>query len=262
MGILSEIVSRTKEKIQERKARVSISDLKSLIGDIDKPLDFTTAIKRRPGENIKLIAEIKRASPSRGIIRADFDHLSIAKIFEKKSVNAISVLTEEDFFLGHLRFLREIRNIVTKPVLRKDFICDEYQIYESRAHGADALLLIASILDKKQAEEYLHMAAETGLHVIFEIHDLKELEMALLLNSPIIGINNRNLKTLRVDIHNAIELKRELPPGKIVVSESGIKTREDVTRLEEKGIDALLVGTALMEADDIGKKVDEFTGQV
>jgi len=262
MGILHEIVSRTKERLQNRKARVSLRDLKSFIGNIEKPKDFTAAIERHPNENIKLIAEIKRASPSRGIIRTDFDHLSVARIYEKKAVSAVSILTEEDFFLGNLTYLREVRGILTKPVLRKDFICDEYQIYETRAHGADALLLIASILDKNQAEEYIHIATETGLHVIFEVHDLRELEIALLLNSKIVGINNRDLKTLRVDIHNTIELKREIPPGKIVISESGIKARKDVTELEQEGIDALLIGTALMEADDIGKKIDEFTGRV
>jgi indole-3-glycerol phosphate synthase len=186
----------------------------------------------------------------------------IARIYEKKAVSAVSILTEEDFFLGNLTFIREVRNVLTKPVLRKDFICDEYQIYESRTHGADALLLIAAILDKNQADEYLRLAQEIGLHVIFEVHDLKELEMALLLNSKIIGINNRDLKTLRVDIQTALELKRDIPSEKIVISESGIKAREDVKRLEQEGIDALLIGTAFMEADDIGKKIDEFAGQV
>ena len=262
MGILSEIVSRTKERVHERKSRVSLRDLKSCIGDVEKPMNFTAAIKRHPSEKINLIAEIKRASPSKGIIRTDFDHLSIATIYEKKSVSAVSILTEEDFFLGNLSFLLEVRNILTKPVLRKDFICDEYQIYESRAHRADALLLIAALLDKNQADEYIHIATEIGLHVIFEVHNLKELEMALLLNSKVIGINNRDLKTLRVDINNTITLKREIPPQKIIISESGIKTREDVARLEREGIDALLIGTSLMEADDIGKKLDEFTGKV
>jgi len=262
MGILSEIVSRTKERVKDRKARVSLRDIKSMIGDVEKPMDFTTAIKRHSNENIKLIAEIKRASPSKGIIRTDFDHLSIARIYEKKRVSAVSVLTEEDFFRGNLSFLSEVRKVLTKPLLRKDFICDVYQIYESRAHGADAILFIATILDKNQAREYLHISAELGLHVIFEVHDFKELEMALFINSTVIGINNRDLKTLSVDIHKTFELKREIPPEKIIISESGIETREDVKKLEDEGIDALLIGTALIEADDIGKKIDEFAGHV
>jgi indole-3-glycerol phosphate synthase len=262
MGILDEIVTRTKERVKERKASTSLRDMKSMIGDVETPMDFPASIKRLLDEPIKLIAEIKKASPSKGIIRTDFDHLAIARTYEKKAISAVSILTEEDFFLGNLTFLREVRKVLTKPVLRKDFICDAYQIYESRIHGADAILLIATILDKNQADEYIRMAAEIGLHVIFEVHNLKEVEMALLLNSKIIGINNRDLKTLRVDIHNAIKLKREIPSEKIIISESGIKTREDVTRLEQEGIDALLIGTALMEAGDIGRKIDEFAGQI
>ncbi len=262
MGILSEIVKRTKERVQDRKSRSSLHDIKSMIGDGQNPMDFSAAIKRRPDEPIKLIAEIKKASPSKGIIRRDFDHLSIARIYEKKAVSAVSVLTEEDFFYGKLLFIPDVRKVLTKPILRKDFICDAYQIYESRAYQADAILLIAAILDKNQAHEYLHISGELGLHVIFEVHDLKELEMALFLNSNIIGINNRDLKTLKVDIQKTFDLAKEIPPGKIIISESGIGTREDVKRLDYEGIDSLLIGTALMEADDIGKKIDEFAGQV
>jgi indole-3-glycerol phosphate synthase len=211
---------------------------------------------RTPGEKIKLIAEIKKASPSKGTVRRDFDHLSIARIYEEKAVNAVSVLTEEDFFQGSLAFLPEVKNVLTKPVLRKDFIFDEYQIYESRAYEADAILLIASILDRNQVVEYLHLAGELGLSVLFEVHDFKELETALVTGSDIIGINNRDLKTLKIDINTTFNLKREISPNKIVVSESGIKTREDVRKLEDSGIDAMLIGTSFMEAEDIGKKID------
>ena len=262
MGILSKIVKKTKERVQDRKAKVALHEIKSMIGDAIKPMDFSTSIKKHPDEAIKLVAEIKKSSPSKGIIRTDFDHLSIARIYEKKEVSAVSVLTEEDFFHGNLLFIPAVRKVLTKPILRKDFICDEYQIYESRAYQADAVLLIAAILDRNQAHEYLHLSGELGLHVIFEVHDLKELEMALGLNSRIIGINNRDLKTLRVDIQKTFGLAKEIPPEKIVISESGIRTREDVKRLEHAGIDALLIGTALMEADDIGKKIDEFAGKV
>jgi indole-3-glycerol phosphate synthase len=262
MGILSEIVKRTKERVKDRKSRVSLHDMKSMIGDSQNPMDFSASIKRRPDEPIKLIAEIKKASPSKGIIRKDFDHLSIARIYEKKAVSAVSVLTEEDYFHGNLLIIPAVRKVLTKPILRKDFICDAYQIYESRAHKADAILLIAAILDKNQSHEYLHLSGELGLHVIFEVHDLKELENAVFLNSKIIGINNRDLKTLRVDIQKTFDLAKEIPSGKIIISESGIRTREDVKRLEHEGIDAMLIGTALMEADNIEKKIDEFAGQV
>ncbi len=262
MGILSEIISKKRERLKDSKTRLSIKDLRAKIGDIEESRDFKIAIKRSPDEKIKMIAEIKRASPSKGIIRKDFDHLSIARTYEEKAVSAVSILTEEDFFQGNLKFLSEVKKVLTKPILRKDFIFDEYQIYESRANEADAILLIAAILDKNQAAEYLHISKELGLSVIFEIHDLKELEMALLINSDTIGINNRDLKTLQVNINTTFELKKEIPSDKVTISESGIKTREDVKGLEDAGIDSILVGTALMEAEDIGKKIDELMGKV
>jgi indole-3-glycerol phosphate synthase len=262
MGILNEILSKKKERLKDAKARLSLKDLRAKIKDNEKTRDFKSAIKRLPHEKIKLVAEIKRASPSKGIIRKDFDHLSIARIYEEKAVNAVSILTEENFFQGNLKFLSEVKKVITKPILRKDFIFDEYQIYESRANEADVILLIAAILDKNQASEYLNLSKELGLHVIFEVHDFKELETVLLIDSEIIGINNRDLKTLKVDINTTFKLKKEIPPYKIVISESGIKTREDVKRLEDAGIDAILVGTALMEAEDIGKKIDELMGKV
>lgn len=262
MGILSEIISKKRERLEDSKTRLSIKDLGAKIGDIEESRDFKTAIKRFLDEKIKMIAEIKRASPSKGIIRKDFDHLSIARTYEEKAVSAVSILTEEDFFHGNLKFLSEVKKVLTKPILRKDFVFDEYQIYESRANGADAILLIAAILDKNQAAEYLHLSKELGLYVIFEVHNFKELEMALLIDSDIIGINNRDLKTLQVNINTTFELKKEIPSDKVTISESGIKTREDVKRLEDAGIDSILVGTALMEAEDIGKKIDELMGKV
>lgn len=241
---------------------VPLRELKSKITDIQTPRDFRTAVKRSLDENIKLIAEIKKASPSKGIIREKFDHISIAQIYDKKHVHAVSVLTEEDFFMGSLSFLPEVKKITSKPVLRKDFIVDEYQIYETRVNSADAILLIAAILEKNQAAEYLNLAGELGLSVLFEVHDYKELEMALLIACDIIGINNRNLKTLQIDLNTTLTLMREIPTGKIVVSESGIKSRTDVQKLQNIGVDALLIGTSFMEAEDIGKKIDELTGSM
>src|SRR4030043_1760741 len=262
MGILSEIVSKKKERLKDTKALLSVRDLRAKISDIEKTKEFKAAIKRLPGEKIKLVAEIKRASPLKGIIRKDFDHLSIAGIYEEKAVNAVSILTEEDFFQGSLNFLSAVRKVLSKPILRKDFIFDEYQIYESRANEADAILLIATILDKNQASEYLHLAKELRLSVLFEVHDSKELEMALSIDTGIIGINNRDLKTLHVDINTTFELKKEIPSNKVVVSESGINTREDAERLEYAGVDSMLIGTAFMEAKDIEEKIDELIGKV
>ncbi|HUU99505.1 MAG TPA: indole-3-glycerol phosphate synthase TrpC [Bacteroidales bacterium] len=262
MGILHEIVSKKKQRLRDVQASVPLRELKSKITDVEKPRDFRTAVKRSLDENIKLIAEIKKASPSKGIIREKFDHLSIAQIYDKKHVHAVSVLTEEDFFMGSLSFLPEVKKITSKPVLRKDFIVDEYQIYETRVNSADAILLIAAILEKNQAAEYLNLARELGLSVLFEVHDFKELEMALLIACDIIGINNRNLKTLQVDMNTTFTLRREIPSERIVVSESGIKSRTDLQKLQNIGVDALLIGTSFMEAEDIGKKIDELTGSM
>jgi indole-3-glycerol phosphate synthase len=259
MGILNEIVRKKKERLHNAKSRLSIQGLKTKIGESGRPKDFKAAIQRLPGETIKLIAEIKKASPSGGVIRNNFDPAALAKIYdEEKKVNAVSILTEEDYFQGNLFYLSEGRKVLTKPLLRKDFIFDEYQIYESRAYQADAVLLIAALLEKNQAVEYLHLAEELGMSVLFEVHDFEELEMALSAGPEIIGINNRNLKTLGIDINATFQLRKEIPPGKIVVSESGIKTRGDVQRLSDGGIDAMLIGTSFMEARDIGRKIEEL----
>lgn len=255
MGVLDEILRRKRE----RKSALSLAELKSRIRDMEKPRDFRAALRRDSGR-IKLIAEIKKASPSKGLIRKDFDPAGIARIYDDRA-DAISVLTEEDFFLGSLRSIGDVKAASGRPVLRKDFIFEEYQIYESRAAGADALLLIERILEPSQAGEYLHMAEDLGMSALLEVHDVKGLEKALRLDADIIGINNRNLDTLKTDIETTFELKKEMPRGKVVVSESGIETRKDVLRLEEAGIDALLIGTAFMESEDIGRKIDELFGE-
>ena len=259
MSILQQIVCRKRERLNQAKGKVFLGEFKARIAGLEGPRDFRSAVKRE--ERIRLIAEIKRASPSRGIIRGDFDLKEIATVYEEKDVDAVSVLTEEDFFLGELNHIPSVKRIVSRPVLRKDFIFDEYQVYESRVYGADAILLIASLLERTQAEEYIHLSRELGLSVLFEVHDLWELEQALRIDTDIIGINNRDLKTLKVDLSTTYKLKREIPSGKIVVSESGIKTREDVIRLQEAGVDAILVGTALMESEDIGGKIEELMGK-
>lgn len=260
MGILDEIVSRKRKRLAEVKANFSLAEIKSKISGTEKPRDFKAAIKRNSNEKIKLIAEIKKASPSKGIIRKNFDPSEIAAIYEKKQVNAISVITEQDFFQGEIAFLPVVKKTTQKPLLRKDFIFDEYQIYESRLNKADAILLITAILGKNQASEYLHIAKELGLSVLFEVHDHKELETALSVNANIIGINNRNLKTMKIDMNTTFELKKEIPAEKIIVSESGIKTKDDILKLESNGIDAVLIGTSFMEAENIEKKIEELFG--
>lgn len=259
MSILGAIVTRKRERLLSAKMRVSVAELKSIIRDVEAPRDFRMAIKRG-ADKLRIIAEIKKASPSRGLIRKSINHIEIASVYETKKVNAVSVITEEDFFLGELNFLPEVKKTVTMPVLRKDFSFDEYQIYEARANGADALLLIAAILDQRQAEEYLHLSHELGMSVLFEVHNFSELEKALAIKAPIIGINNRDLKTLSIDLNTSLRLKKEIPVDRIVISESGIRTREDVLKIESAGIDAMLVGTCLMESPDIGRKIDELRG--
>jgi indole-3-glycerol phosphate synthase len=259
MSVLRKIVEKKQERVSYAKSVTPLAELKNAIKNTAAPLNFSKAIKR-DNSPIHLIAEIKKASPSKGLIRADFSHISIASIYEAKKVSAVSVLTEEDFFQGKLEFIGEVKKIVSCPVLRKDFIFDEYQIFEARAKKADAILLIAAILELNQAEEFLHLARELGLSVLFEVHDFTELEKALRLQASLIGINNRNLKTLAIDLNTTFELKREIPADRIVVSESGIRTRDDVMRLEAGGIDAMLVGTFLMESQDIAGKIDTLRG--
>ena len=214
MSILNKIVNQKKERLTHAKAETSIARLKAVIKDIPLPFEFEQSLKRQEGP-IRLIAEVKKASPSKGLIRQDFNHKTIAAVYREKKVNAISVLTEEDFFQGRLEFLADVKTISLLPVLRKDFIFDEYQIYEARANQADAILLIAAILDEKQAEEYLAISKELGMAVLFEVHNHKEHEIALKINAPVVGINNRNLKTLQIDMNTTIKLKKETPADKI-----------------------------------------------
>ncbi len=256
--ILDEIVKRKREKLKEVKIEIPLSDIKEKVKDLSETRDFKKAIKRKKGEALKLIAEIKKGSPSKGIIMEDFDPERIALTYEEKGASAISVLTESDFFYGSLSDLRTVRKKVSLPILRKDFIFDTYQIFESRLHGADAILLIASILERSQTEDFMGLAAELGMDSLVEVHNLQDLEKSLTVDAEIIGINNRSLDTLKVDIETTFNIIKDIPEEKIVVSESGIKERGDVERLEKERVDAILIGTAFMEAKDIGKKVEEL----
>jgi len=214
------------------------------------------AINRLP---CSIIAEVKRRSPSKGRIRGDFDPLKIAALYQENGAVAVSVLTDEEFFGGHRTYLSAIREVVDIPLLRKDFIIDPYQIYETRALGGDALLLIASLLEG-QLEEYIHLAQKVGLATLVEVHTREELEKALAADAEIIGINNRDLKTFSTDLRITLELAPSIPEDRIVVSESGINTREDIETLMQAGVHSFLVGEALMRAEDIGRKLRELLG--
>ncbi|TAN40623.1 MAG: indole-3-glycerol phosphate synthase TrpC [Nitrospirae bacterium] len=257
--MLAEILKKKQERLADAKRRMPFADLKSRLSDIKPSLDFAAAIRKQDGR-IRLIAELKKASPSKGLIRKDFEPAHIASIYEEKGASAISVLTEEDYFQGHLSYIAAVKNVSSLPALRKDFIFDAYQIYEARANHADAILLMASVLERGQAAEYLCLAHETGLSVLFEVHNEDELETAFLIKTPIIGINNRDLKTLKIDLSTTFRLKAQIPAGITVVAESGIKGRDDVRLLEKANVDAVLIGTAIMSSQDIGKKIEELLG--
>ena len=223
-----------------------------MIGEVSKleikeDFPFKEALK---DPEIAIIAEVKKASPSKGLISRDFDYIEIAREYEEAGASAISVLTEPYFFKGSNDFLREISENVSIPILRKDFTIDEYMIYEAKLLGASAVLLIVSILDDDQLKKYLNLAHELGLSAIVETHDADEIKTALDAGAEIIGVNNRNLADFTVDIENSIRLRSLVGDDVVFISESGIKTKEDVTRLKENNVDAVLIGETLMRSED------------
>lgn len=258
MSILDKIINHKRIEIEDKKQKVDLSILKDKLTGAGKTRRFKEAISKPGG--INLIAEIKRASPSRGVIRDDFDPVEAAKVYEENGAVAISVLTEEKFFQGNINFLPEIRKVTSVPLLRKDFIIDEYQIYESRAYGADALLVIAAILSREEINAFLSLSHDLDLDCLVEVHTEEEVKKVLETSAEIIGINNRNLETFEVDLSTTSRLKKLIPSGKIVVSESGIQSSEDVRLLAEGEIKAILVGESLLRSEDIGKKVRELRG--
>ncbi len=247
--MLDEIVERTRQRVEIAKSIIPLDDLKSQVSlmKINDEFPFKQALS---GDDIAIIAEVKRASPSKGLIAEDFDYLNIAREYEEAGASAISVLTEPYFFKGGDDYLKEIAETVSIPVLRKDFVVDEYMIWEAKLLGASAVLLIVSILDIVQLKKFLDLAHDLGLSAIVEAHDSEEIMRALTVGAEIIGVNNRNLNDFTVDIENSINLRRCVSGDVIFISESGIKTAEDVTRLKENDVDAVLIGETLMKSDD------------
>ena len=217
--------------------------------------DFAAALK---GSELKLIAEVKKASPSKGVMVTDFDHLKLARTYENNGAAAISVLTDEKYFQGKIEYLSEISRVVSIPVLRKDFIIDKYQLYESAAYGADAVLLITAVLTPEQLESFLKLSKTLQLDCLVEVHDEKEVFKALLAGAEIIGINNRDLATFNVNTDTTRRLRMLVPQSQIVVSESGIHTKEDVRKMQECKVNAVLVGEALVTAPDIPARMKEM----
>ncbi len=258
VDILKEIVAKKKERIILASQLLSLEDLKAKLIDLPTTRPFKEAISKP--RQISLIAEIKQASPSRGIIRQNFNLQEITQAYLGAGVQAVSVLTEEDSFGGNPAYIAEVKNIISAPILRKDFILEAYQVYESRYLGADAILLIADLLTKDKLAEFMQIADSYDLDYIVEVHDEKELKKVLTLKAPIIGINNRNLRTLEVDFKTTEKLFTLIPRDKIVVVESGIRNAQDVLFLKILGASSVLIGTAFMEAVDIKRKVEEVMG--
>lgn len=254
--ILDKIVADKKEELGHTKARLPLSDVKRMAADAGAVKDFAAALV--DPDRVSIIAEVKKASPSKGVIRADFDPVEIARTYEQCGARAISVLTESRYFQGDLKYLDVISRAVDIPLLRKDFIFDEYQVYEARANGADAFLLIASILERERMRDLYLLGRELGLEALAEAHDERDIEKVLELNFLVVGINNRDLGTFKVDIKNTEYLIEDVPQDRVVVSESGISTPSHLKYLKDIGADAALIGEAIMRERDYGGKLKEL----
>ena len=257
--ILEEIAAKTKERIEEEKSKRSLKEWKAIAAELKKDTGFPfEAALAKPG--MSFICEVKKASPSKGIIAEHFPYVEIGKEYETAGADALSVLTEPYYFKGSDEYLSAIRKEVSIPIIRKDFTVDEYMIYQAKVIGADAVLLICSLLSPMQLSEYGGIAKELGLSALVEAHDGKEIDMALSAGAKIVGVNNRNLKDFTVDINNSVRLRELVPENILFVSESGMKNRADIARLEENGTDAVLIGETFMRSDNKAAVLRELRG--
>ncbi|SMC09649.1 indole-3-glycerol phosphate synthase TrpC [Nitratiruptor tergarcus] len=260
--ILDEIIKKTKEDLEKRKKEYPLEWLgRSLAYNPFVPRPVEDVLRSSDEDPYKIIAEVKKASPSKGIIREDFDPVAIAKEYEKGGANAVSVLTEPHFFKGDIEYLTQIRRYVPMPLLRKDFIIDKYQLVEALVYGADFVLLIAKALSRKELKELLEYTWHLGMEALVEIHDKKDLIKAIFAGANIIGINHRNLETFEIDLSLSEKLVPLIPKGKIIVAESGIHSHEQVKNLHEIGVDAFLIGEHFMRQDDIALAVQDIKGK-
>ena len=257
--ILDEIVAAKRREIQQAKARVPEAALRERLADAPPVCDFLGALAK--SGPIRLIAEVKKASPSKGLIREDFHPVQIAQTYEKHGAACVSVLTDGPYFQGSLDYLSRIRASVRLPLLRKDFIVDQYQVLQARAAGADAVLLIAECLTDGALKELHDTIIELGMTPLVELYESDNLPRVLDVGARLVGINNRDLRTFQVDLKHTLRLRRQIPDDRVVVGESGIRTRQDVERLESAGVNAILVGESLMGREDIGSAVDELLGR-
>ena len=257
--ILQKILQRKTEEIAERCMQTPLGELQARMTDLAAPRGFARALQQRVAAGqAAVIAEIKKASPSKGLLREDFDPAAIAASYEKGGAGCLSVLTDVDFFQGADAYLQQARAACALPVLRKDFMIDSYQVYEARAMGADCILLIVAALDDQQLLELLQLAGELQLDALVEVHDAEEMQRALATPATLIGVNNRNLRTFDTSLDTTLELMKDFPEGRLLVTESGIHTRDDVQRMRSHGVHAFLVGEAFMRAEEPGEKLAEL----
>ena len=260
-NILEQILATKREEIDLRRTLVPEQQLLDKMADGHTPLGFVSALQRRASEQKPgVIAEIKKASPSKGVIRADFNPAAIATSYATANATCLSILTDEQYFQGHDDYLREVRQVVTLPLLRKDFTIDAYQVYEARAMGADCILLIVSALKPADLRDLYALAQSMGLDVLIEVHDAEELAIALTLGPDLIGINNRNLKTFNTNLETTIDLLSNIPSDVVVVTESGISTVADVRCMQANNVHCFLVGEAFMRATDPGQALSDLFG--
>lgn len=259
--ILEEIAAKTRERIEAEKRRRSLGELQAAVRDMDSNTGFPFE-KALAKQGMSFICEVKKASPSKGVIAEHFPYVEIGMEYERAGADAMSILTEPFYFQGSNDYLTAIRKEVSIPLLRKDFTVDEYMLYEAKQIGADAVLLICAILSQTQLEEYAGIAREMGLSALVEAHDEREIQMALKAGAKIIGVNNRNLKDFTVDISNSVRLRELVPREILFVSESGMKNRADIVRLEENGTNAVLIGETFMRSSDKAGMLRELRGSV
>jgi len=256
--ILTKIIEQKRKDIEAAKDKLPLAEIEKRLTVLPSGRSFKAAVSKE--HEINLIAEIKKASPSSGVLRQDLDPVKIAQLYRAYGAKAISVITDEKFFGGKLEYLDIVRRNVYLPLLRKDFILDKYQIYESKLFGADAVLLIAEILAQNELAQFLHLCQDLKLDAVVEVHGEEDIKKALSTESRIIGINNRDLMTFKVDLDVTSNLISSIPKDKIIISESGISTYEDVMFLKSLGVNAVLIGETFMRSDDIGAKVREIMG--
>jgi indole-3-glycerol phosphate synthase len=257
--ILDRIVARKAERLSAARENMPLERVVEQVNGLPAPRDFRSAIRR--AESVRLIAEIKKASPSKAVLREQLNPAELAASYESAGASAISVITEEDFFLGAPGYIGEAREAVSLPILRKDFIFEPYQVYESRMLSADAVLIITAILEQDAMSELVRLAGQLGMTALVEIHDEQELKTAFDCGANAIGINNRNLKTMEVDTTTAARLAPLVPDGILTVAESGIRSREDVKMFDRLGVDALLVGEAIVTEEDVEAKIRSLLGK-